>query len=161
MIRRLGYAAALAVMAAPLLMPTDALAQRRGQMPSREQLGTPQSAPVAPPQEKNFPLGASWSAVSLNGKPIADRRATLQVDNSLRGTGFGGCNTFSASAYPLRQQGFAVGPLALTKRSCDKAASDFERSYLTALRATQKWDLVDGKLVLKGGAGELRFDRGF
>jgi len=159
MIRRLGYAAALAVMAAPLLMPTDALAQRRGQMPSREQLGTPQSAPIAPPQEKNFPLGASWSAVSLNGKPIADRRATLQVDNSLRGTGFGGCNTFSASAYPLRQQGFAVGPLALTKRSCDKGLSEFERSYLTALRATRNWDLVDGKLVLKGGAGELRFDR--
>ncbi len=161
MIRRLGYAAALAVMAAPLLTPTDALAQRRQQMPSREELGTPQSAPIPQQQEKNFPLGASWSAVSLNGKPIADRRATLQVDASLRGTGFGGCNTFSASAYPLRAQGFAVGPLALTKRTCDKGLSDFERSYLTALRATQKWDLVDGKLVLKGGAGELRFDRGF
>lgn len=159
MIRRLGYAAALAVMAAPMLMPTDALAQRRGQMPSREELGTPQSAPIAPPQEKNFPLGASWTAVSLNGKPIADRRATLQVDMNLRGTGFGGCNTFSAAAYPLRQQSFAVGPLALTKRSCDKGASEFERSFLTALRATRNWDLVNGKLVLKGGAGEIHFDR--
>ncbi|PTM38848.1 META domain-containing protein [Bosea sp. 124] len=158
MIRRLGYAAALAVMAAPLLMPTDALAQRRQQMPSRQDLGTPQAAP-AQQQEKNFPLGAAWSAVSMNGKPIADRRATLQVDANLRGTGFGGCNTFSASAYPLRQQGFAVGPLALTKRSCDKGLSDFERSFLTALRAARNWDLVDGKLVLKGGAGELRFDR--
>lgn len=159
MIRRLGYAAALAVMAAPLLMPTDALAQRRQQMPSREEMGTPQSAPVQQQQEKNFPLGASWTAVSLNGKPIAERRATLQVDANLRGTGFGGCNTFSAAAYPLRQQGFAVGPLALTKRSCDKGVSDFERAFLTALRGTQKWDLVEGKLVLKGGAGELRFDR--
>jgi len=159
MIRRLGYAAVLSIMAAPMLMPTDALAQRRGQMPSREELGTPQSAPITQQQEKNFPLGASWTAVSMNGKPIADRRATLQVDQNLRGTGFGGCNTFSASAYPLRQQSFAVGPLALTKRSCDKGLSDFERSFLTALRATQKWDLVNGKLVLKGGAGELQFDR--
>lgn len=142
-----------------MLMSTDALAQRRGQMPSREELGTPQSAPIAPPQEKNFPLGASWTAVSLNGKPIADRRATLQVDMNLRGTGFGGCNTFSAAAYPLRQQSFAVGPLALTKRSCDKGASEFERSFLTALRATRNWDLVNGKLVLKGGAGEIHFDR--
>lgn len=159
MIRRLGYAAAFAVMAAPMLMPTDALAQRRQQMPSREELGTPQSAPVQQQQEKNFPLGASWSAVSLNGKPIADRRATLQVDANLRGTGFGGCNTFSASTYPLRQQGFAVGPLALTKRTCDKGVAEFERSFLTALRATRNWDLVGGKLVLKGGAGEIHFDR--
>lgn len=149
----------LTILAAPMLMPTDALAQRRQPMPSREELGTPQSAPIQPPQEKNFPLGASWTAVSLNGKPISDRRATLMVDQNLRGTGFAGCNTFSASAYPLRQQSFAVGPLALTKRSCDKGLSDFERSYLTALRATQKWDLVNGKLVLKGGAGELQFDR--
>ena len=159
MIRRLGYAAVLSIMAVPMLMPTDALAQRRGQMPSREELATPQSAPISQQQEKTFPLGASWSAVSMNGKPIGDRRATLQVDQNLRGTGFGGCNTFSASAYPLRQQSFAVGPLALTKRSCDKGLSDFERSFLTALRATQKWDLVNGKLVLKGGAGELQFDR--
>ncbi|WP_248310724.1 META domain-containing protein [Bosea vaviloviae] len=142
-----------------MLMPTGALAQRRQPMPSREELGTPQSAPVQQQQEKNFPLGASWTAVSLNGKPISDRRATLMVDQNLRGTGFAGCNTFSAAAYPLRQQSFAVGPLALTKRSCDKGLSDFERSYLTALRATQKWDLVNGKLVLKGGAGELQFDR--
>lgn len=159
MIRRLGYAAVMTIVAAPLLMPTDAWAQRRQQMPSREELGSSQSAPIQPPQEKTFPLGASWTAVSMNGKPIADRRATLMVDQNLRGTGFAGCNTFSAAAYPLRQQSFAVGPLALTKRSCDKGLSDFERSYLTALRATQKWDLVNGKLVLKGGAGELQFDR--
>ena len=158
MTRRLGYAAALAALVAPLLISAEASAQRRQQMPSREELGS-QPAPPAQAQEKNFPLGAAWSLVSMNGKPVSDRRATLQVDANLRGTGFGGCNTFSASAYPLRQQSFAVGPLALTKRSCDKGLSDFERSFLTALRASQKWDLIDGKLVLKGGAGELRFDR--
>ncbi|KRE17878.1 hypothetical protein ASE63_01390 [Bosea sp. Root381] len=158
MIRRLGYAAVLSAIAAPLLLPSDANAQRRQQMPSREELGTPQ-APAQPQQEKNFPLGASWTVVSLNGRPVADRRATFQVDSNLRGTGFGGCNTFSAAAYPMRQQSFAVGPLALTKRSCDKGASDFERSFLTALRATRNWDLVNGKLVLKGGAGEIQFDR--
>ncbi|WP_376988445.1 META domain-containing protein [Bosea sp. R86505] len=158
MIRRLGYAAILAAIATPMLMPTDAQAQRRQPMPSREELGTPQPAPVQQ-QEKTFPLGAAWTVVSLNGKPVGDRRATLQVDANLRGTGFGGCNTFSASAYPLRQQGFAVGPLALTKRSCDKGLSEFERAYLTALRGARNWDLVEGKLVLKGVAGELRLDR--
>jgi heat shock protein HslJ len=156
--RRLGLAAVLAALTAPMLMPTDAAAQRRQQMPNRSELGEQPAAPI-PPQEKNFPLGASWSVVSLNGKPVSDRRATLQVDNNLRGTGFGGCNTFSASAYPLRQQGFAVGPIALTKRTCDKGLVDFERSFLTVLRTVKNWDVVNGKLILKGGAGEVQLDR--
>ena len=159
MIRRLGLAAVLAALAVPMLMPGEAAAQRRQPMPSREEMGGAGTAIPLPQQEKTFPLGASWSVVALNGKPVQDRRATLIVDQNLRGTGFGGCNTFSASAYPLRQQGFAVGPIALTKRSCDKGALDFERAFLMALRATNKWDLVNGRLVLKGGAGELTLSR--
>ncbi|WP_185745223.1 META domain-containing protein [Bosea sp. AK1] len=159
MIRRLGLAAVLATLAVPMLMPGEAMAQRRQQMPSREELGGGTTAIPLPQQEKTFPLGASWSVVAMNGKPVQDRRATLIVDQNLRGTGFGGCNTFSASAYPLRQQGFAVGPIAITKRSCDKGTLDFEKAFLTALRATNKWDLVNGRLVLKGGAGELTLSR--
>ena len=159
MIRRLGLAAVLATLAVPMLMPGEAMAQRRQQMPSREELGGGTTAIPLPQQEKTFPLGASWSVVALNGKPVQDRRATLIVDKNLRGTGFGGCNTFSASAYPLREQGFAVGPIAITKRSCDKGALDFEKAFLMALRATNKWDLVSGRLVLKGGAGELTLSR--
>ena len=159
MIRRLGLAAVLAALAAPMLMPVEAMAQRRGQMPSREEMGGGITPIPIPQQEKTFPLGASWSLVAMNGKPVQERRATLIVDQNLRGTGFGGCNTFSASAYPLRSQGFAVGPIAVTKRACDGGAAAFEKSFLTALRAANKWDLVQGKLVLKGGAGELRFDR--
>lgn len=160
--RRLGYACVLALTIAPMLAvsATTAQAQTRQRMPSLADREKQQQVP--PPsqqQDKTFPLGAAWSAVSLNGKPVNNMRATLQVDANLRGTGFGGCNTFSAAAYPLRQQGFAVGPIALTKRACDKGVLDFERSYLTALRAARAWDLVQGRLVLKGGAGELIFDR--
>jgi heat shock protein HslJ len=153
---RLGLLAALAVTLSPMLV-TDAFAQRRQQMPPRGE--QPQEAPP-PKQEKNFPLGASWTATQMNGKPINAYRATLKVDSNLRGTGFGGCNTFSAAAYPLRQQGFAVGPIAVTKMACDKGASDFERNYLLALRSVRQWDLVEGRLVLKTANGELRFDRG-
>jgi heat shock protein HslJ len=60
----------------------------------------------------------------------------------------------------LRQQGFAVGPVAVTKRACDKAVMDFERSFLLALRGARQWDLVEGRLVLKTASGEIRFDRG-
>ncbi|PZU93040.1 MAG: heat-shock protein [Chelatococcus sp.] len=159
MTRRLGLAATLAVLALPMLTTVDAFAQRRQQMPSREELGSPQSAPIPQQQEKNFPLGASWTVVALNGKPVGERKATLIVDQNLRGTGFGGCNTFSAAAYPLRQQAFVVGPIAMTKRACDKGVQEFERAYLTALRATRNWDLVNGRLVLKGGAGEVTLSR--
>lgn len=159
MIRRLGLAAVLAALAAQMLMPVEAMAQRRGQMPSREELGGGITPIPIPQQEKTFPLGASWSLVAMNGKPVQERRATLIVDQNLRGTGFGGCNTFSASAYPLRQQSFAVGPIAVTRRSCDKGTLDFERAFLMALRSAQKWDLVSGRLVLKGGAGELTLSR--
>lgn len=142
-----------------MLMPVEAMAQRRGQLPSREELGGGITPIPIPQQEKTFPLGASWSLVAMNGKPVQERRATLIVDQNLRGTGFGGCNTFSASAYPLRQQSFAVGPIAVTRRSCDKGTLDFERAFLMALRSAQKWDLVSGRLVLKGGAGELTLSR--
>ena len=127
MIRRLGLAAVLVALAVPMLMPDEAAAQRRQQLPSREELGGGTTAIPLPQQEKTFPLGASWSVVALNGKPVQDRRATLMVDQNLRGTGFAGCNTFSASAYPLREQGFAVGPIAITRRSCDKGTLDFDR----------------------------------
>lgn len=141
-----------------MLMPAETMAQNRKSLPSvSDNKGA--SAPSSTQPEKTFPLGASWSVVALNGKPVQDRRATLIVDQNLRGTGFGGCNTFSAAAYPLRQQGFAVGPIAITKRSCDKGTLDFERAFLTALRATNKWDVVNGRLVLRGGAGELTLSR--
>lgn len=160
MTRRLGLAALFAALVPTLLIAAGAAhAQGVGYGRSKQQQAPDPTQNVPTQQEKVFPVNASWSAISLNGKPIGDRRATLLVDANLRGTGFGGCNTFSAAAYPLRQQGFAVGPLALTKRSCDKGLLDFERSYLTALRGARNWDFVDGKLVIKGAAGELKFDR--
>jgi heat shock protein HslJ len=159
MIQRLGLAALLAATASALpLLAVPAMAQSAPTPAAQPKLEEREGPSIK--QDKTFPLGASWTATALNGKPINSRRITLMVDHNLRGTGFGGCNTFSASAYPLREQGFAVGPLAMTKRSCDKATQDFERSYLTALRGARKWDVVAGRLVIKGAAGEIQFDRG-
>ena len=110
--------------------------------------------------QKTFPLGASWVAVSLNGKAYSGDRPTLNVDENFRGRGFSGCNTFSASAYPLRQQAFAVGPFALTRKSCSAEVMNLEKAYLTALRTVQSWDIVGSTLIMKGQGGELRFERG-
>lgn len=112
-------------------------------------------------REKIFPLGAQWIAISLDGKPLGTGtdRPTFILDQNLRGKGFGGCNSFSMTAYPLRQQKLAVGPVATTRKMCDKALMDIEKAYLLALRGAGEWDLEAGILVLKGQRGVLRFDR--
>jgi heat shock protein HslJ len=102
----------------------------------------------------------NWVAISLNGRPFSGERPTFILDEQFRMRGFGGCNTFAATAYPLREQKFAVGPFALTKKTCDKAIMDQERNFLIALRKSVHWDTVVGTLVIKSQDGdELKFDR--
>jgi heat shock protein HslJ len=114
----------------------------------------------APKEEKRFPLGQSWIAVSMNGKPFSGaERPTFTLDEQFRVRGFGGCNSFSATAFPLREQGLAVGPLAITKRACDSGVMTVEKAFLTALRNSAKWDTEIGTLVVRGANGELKFER--
>lgn len=114
-------------------------------------------------QEKTFPVGTNWVAVSLNGQAFtggADR-PTFMVDQQFRGRGFGGCNNFSATVYPLRQQTLAVGPIAITKRKCPGNLNASEQNFLTALRTSRQWDIVGPNLVVRTERGELRFQRSF
>ena len=110
-------------------------------------------------QGKIFPLGSSWVAVSLNGKPFTGERPSFRLDDQLRATGFSGCNTYSTTAYPLREQGLAVAPFALTKKTCDKAAMAIEQAFLMALRSSGKWDIQGRNLIIKGETGELVLER--
>lgn len=112
-------------------------------------------------REKRFPMGSTWVAISINGKPFPGvERPSFTISDQYRATGFGGCNAFSATAYPLREQSIAVGPIALTKKQCDKAVMALEQAYLVALRTAGQWDIVNGTtLVVKSQSGELRFER--
>ncbi|MBM3084598.1 META domain-containing protein [Chelatococcus daeguensis] len=145
-----------------LAMAAPALAQTRSGQPNNaaqaarekeRQTNVPQQA------EKQFPVGTSWVAISLNDKPYSGDRPGFALDAQYRARGFGMCNTYSATAYPLRDQGFAVGPLAMTKKDCGKQVMAAERAFLVALRTARKWDLVNGQLVLTGESGTLRFER--
>ena len=159
--RDLGYGL-LACAAALAISASSVLAQQGGSSGNRQQArpAAPADEVVPQPrQEKQYPLGAAWTAVSQNGKSFPGERPTLTIDDTLRAKGFAGCNTFSATAYPLREQGLAVGPVAVTRRSCEAGLNASERSFLVALRGARKWDLVQGQLVLSGAAGELRFER--
>ena len=113
-----------------------------------------------PPQQKNFPLDQTWSLRELNGKPIdSTLDVSLKIDGALRGTGFTGCNSWSATMYPIKDQHLLVGPYALTKKQCDKDVMAIEFGFLSALMAQPTWDLVNGELVIKGPRGALRMVR--
>jgi heat shock protein HslJ len=152
------------VLAVALSIP--AAAQRGGSIggnipKEQENKGADDSTP--PPSKKDdkqFPLGNAYVAVSLNGKPFTGaEKPGFTLDKQFRVRGFGGCNAYTAVAYPLKQQGIAVGPITFTKRSCPKELMDSETAFLTALRTAQKWDLISGRLVFKGPNGEIVFDR--
>ena len=113
-----------------------------------------------PPQQKNFPLDQTWQLKELNGKPVPQEiDASLKIDSALRGSGFTGCNSWSATMYPIKDQHLATGPYALTKKQCDKDTMAIEFGFLSALLAQPIWDLVNGELVIKGPRGEMRLAR--
>jgi heat shock protein HslJ len=84
---------------------------------------------------------------------------SLKIDGSLRGSGFTGCNSWSATLYPVKDQHLAVGPYALTKKQCPKDIMQLELGFLSALVGSPTWDLVNGDLVIKGPRGALRLGR--
>ena len=113
-----------------------------------------------PPQEKNFPLDQTWELRELNGKPVSsDLDVSLKIDSAFRGSGFTGCNSWSATIYPIKDQHLAVGPYALTKKKCDKDVMAVEFGFLSALLGQPTYDLVNGELLIKGPRGALRLDR--
>src|ERR1700678_2783393 len=113
-----------------------------------------------PPLQKNFPLDQTWSLRELNGKPVPSTLdVSMKIDGALHGSGFAGCNSWSAVMYPVKDQHLAVGQYALTKKQCDKDTMAIEVGFLSALLASPAWDLVNGDLVIKGPRGQLRLAR--
>ena len=124
---------------------------------SEEDKGPPKPLP---PLQKNFPLDQTWSLRELNGKPVPPGLdASLKIDGSLRGSGFTGCNSWSATLYPVKDQHLAVGPFALTKKQCPKDIMEVEVGFLSSLVGNPTWDLVNGDLVIKGPRGAMRLAR--
>ena len=116
-------------------------------------------APQPRQVDKIFPVGASWTAVSLNGRRFTGDRPSFTVNQQFRATGFAGCNTYSATAFPLREQGLAVSPFALTKKTCGRDVMASEQAFLLALRTAAKWEQQGSTLILRPPNGELRFER--
>jgi heat shock protein HslJ len=112
-----------------------------------------------PMREKQFPVNVSFTAVSLNGRAFPGENPAMTLDTTFRLRGFGGCNNYSAIAYPQLEQGIAVGPFALTNRECSREVMSAERGFLEALRAARQWDTQGNRLTLSGPRGELVLER--
>ncbi len=146
----------VAAVAAALCFASAACAASKG--PQTEEDNEPPKP--LPPMQKNFPLDQTWSLRELNGKPVpAGLDISLKIDGALRGSGFTGCNSWSATMYPVKDQHLAVGPYALTKKQCPKDIMQLELGFLSALLGSPEWDLVNGELVIKGPRGALRLAR--
>jgi heat shock protein HslJ len=146
---------ALAV-AAALCFASMAFAAEKG--PQTEEDNQPPKP--LPPLQKNFPLDETWSLRELNGKPVPPGLdVSLKIDGNLRGSGFTGCNSWSATMYPVKDQHLAVGPYAITKKQCPKDVMAVELGFLSGLMGTPAWDLVNDDLVIKGPRGSMRLTR--
>ena len=107
----------VAAVAAALCFTAAAYGAQKG--PQSEEDNQPPKP--LPPMQKNFPLDQTWSLRELNGKPVpAGLDISLKIDGTLRGSGYTGCNSWSATVYPVKDQHLAVGPYALTKKECPK-----------------------------------------
>jgi heat shock protein HslJ len=114
-------------------------------------------------KEKLFPVNTNWIVDSLDGKQLwsGPDRPSIYIDKQLRLKGYDGCNMFSMSAYPLKKQKLAIGPLAIAKQVCAKPVVDAERSFLNAVRGAKEWDMEGANvLIVKGLGGTVRFERG-
>lgn len=145
-----------AALAAALCCASASFAGSKGPQ-SEEDKGPPKPLP---PLQKNFPLDQTWSLKEINGKPVpSSLDASLKIDGNLRGSGYTGCNSWSATLYPVKDQHLLVGPFALTKKQCAKDVMALEYGFLSNLTGNPTWDLVNGDLVIKGPRGSLRLAR--
>jgi len=129
------------------------LGHRKKTTPAANADAPAQENPVSadlPGVEKKFPTKSNYELKSINGKPVPGHIiVTFTVDDAFRGSGNAGCNTWSATIYPVRGQRLAVGPVALTKKACDKDRMDIEHMFVSILHASPTWNTSGSEMTLK------------
>lgn len=150
--------AALAALALTLAVTGGAQARERKE--KKEAADPKKAAEERYNQEKTYPTKTTWALRSINGKPVpADYEITFMIDDNYRGSGFGGCNYWSATIFPQKGQQLLSGPIAVTKKTCEPARMQIERAYLVGIHSAPQWDLQGAQLTMKGKGGSLVFDR--
>lgn len=86
--------------------------------------------------------------------PAGAQPLTLLFDDSLRVSGFAGCNRIMGASQVAIGQ-LRVGPLATTRMLCDAASNAREAQYMQALEAAREARFQSGQLVLRNAQGEV------
>ncbi len=82
--------------------------------------------------------GSEWAPVELAGAPVAeDMEAFVQFGGEGRVSGMSGCNRFTGDFVADDDGGFALGPLAMTRRACPPPRMAFETGFVAALEAAR------------------------
>jgi len=106
-------------------------------------------------------VGTEWRLESLNGQAVMERStASLQFPESGRVTGNGSCNTF-VGAVAIDNESIIFRQMASTKMACMGGASEQETRYMQALSQAQRYEVVDGQLLIhvQGMDQPLRFTK--
>ena len=100
-------------------------------------------------QEKDIQLNnTQWLAEDINGAGVMDiLQTTLQFDEALRISGFGGCNRYSGSA-SIAGQSIKVGPLASTRMACPASIMNQESAFLAALESASNLEIDNQRRLL-------------
>jgi heat shock protein HslJ/uncharacterized lipoprotein YbaY len=95
--------------------------------------------------------GGEWIVEDIDGGGIIDRsRATLVFGADGRISGRASCNTYGGQ-YTLTGEALTIGKAAVTMMACAPSLDAQEQRFLSALAATQRFEITaDGALLLLG-----------
>lgn len=105
-----------------------------------------------------FPYDRTFTAVTFKEQRFKDDRPTLLVSQNYRGTGFSACNNWSATVLPRTDQRLVIGPVAMSKRGCDKRLTHNEQVFLFVMRYSQSWTYDGRTLTFTGPFGTMKFE---
>lgn len=111
------------------------------------------SAAAASQSPWGFPLERNFVATSINGQTFGGKSPTLtitrdQKQETLRGAGFAGCNSWMGQITLDRDQ-IGVGQVGTTRMFCADRMAD-ESVFLNALKSVKRWRMEGPTLVLEG-----------
>lgn len=147
----------LALVLAALLIAAPASAAPR--VPKQQQPAVPDGkTPIT--GKRSFPFNERMSVRKL-GRRTLESPITFIITDNLRIEGNGGCNGFSATAYPLVDGRLLIGPVAATRKSCGGQINSEEAFFFRALRAMRSWKLSpDARgVIFSGPPGSIHVER--
>ena len=103
--------------------------------------------------------GTSWTATGINnGKQAVVSDATTSAITAHFGTdnvlsGFGGCNSYTATWTPTPPDSLTIGPLGSTLKLCEQEVQDAENQYFAALAKVTTYQLEGNQLTLRDADG--------